>query len=257
LLSALVGSTAVKAAAVIVAGLGVLGLLVVLAVNRTGLHRDAELHRRLSQRYCDQLKKRNEHSWSIAEWDELAVISTNGDTVQTITCTAVVECDVLDFFSIWAGPNWAGWPDRLRRKVKVKVRSRAIGEEGGTRSDMTSSWGARNRIEVVNHLREPAERGDVIAMEAELRWPARSLPLVRGDCPDEFLLSFPTRIDRAGYTVVMPRGYEVRYEAVGLDRGSDDYTVASTINNSGQCEISFEVRDLEGGRRVGLRLDLK
>jgi hypothetical protein len=258
LLSALLGSAAIKATAVIAAGLGVLGLFVVLVVNRTEWHRRTELDRRLIRHYCDELKERYQHAWSITEWDGLTVIAANGDAQQMITCAAVVECDLLDFFSFWDGPNWEGWHDRMRRKVKIKVRSLTVGQEGGTRSDVTESWASRNRVEVVIHLREPAKRGDTIGMAAELHWPARCLPLVRGECADEFLLSFPTTIGFARHTVVLPRGSEVRFEAVGLDRANGDvYALTSRVNSSGHCETVLEVRDIEGGRRVGLRLDLK
>ncbi|MFD9735468.1 hypothetical protein [Umezawaea sp. NPDC059074] len=258
LLSALLGSAAIKAGAIVVAGLGVLGLFIVLVVNRTEWHRRTELDRRLIRHYCGALRERYNHAWSVVEWDELTVISANGDTTHTISCEAVVECELLDFFSFWNGPNWEGWPDRLRRKVKIKVRSLTVGQEGGTRSDMTWSWISRNRVEVVTHLREPAKRGDTIGMAAELHWPARCLPLVRGDCADDFVLCFPTTIRFARHTVVMPIGRDVYFESIGLDRANgDDYELTSKINNAGLCETMLEVRDIEGGRDVGMRLDLK
>ncbi len=258
LLSALLGSVAIKAGALVAAGLCTLGLLVVLVADRTALLLRSQLESQLIHRYCRDFTASYGYAWTVLEWDQLTVIESNGDSVQTIKCSAVVEWERLNFFSFWHGPGWDGLPDRLRRKVKISVRNPVVGQEGGTRSDVTWFWIKRNTVEVLAHFRESAKRGDIIGMAADLHWPSGCRRLVRGECAEDFTVHFPTELRVIRQTIVMPSGCEVFYEAIGLDRDNgDDYTLASTVNNSGQCETVLEVRDLEGGRRVGLRLDLK
>ncbi|MEO6083820.1 MAG: hypothetical protein ABIQ18_12030 [Umezawaea sp.] len=258
LLSALLGSVAIKAAALVLAGLGTLGLFIVLVADRAEGHHRSRLESRLIHRYCRDVTRRIGHAWSVVEWDAITVIGANGDSRQTINCTAVVECEWLDFFSFWDGPNWDGWPERLRRKVKIDVRGPVVGQEGGTRPDVTWSWFSRNRVEVIAHFREAVKQGEVIGITAVLHWPSRCRPLVRGECAEDFIVSFPTALGLIRQTIVLPSNCEVFHEAVGLDRANGDgYTLTSRVNSSGHCETVLEVRDIEGGRRVGLRLDLK
>lgn len=256
-LSVVFGSPTIKAAAVVAVVLGILGLFILLVANRTEWRRRADRDRRLIRHYCDELKERYEHAWTITSWTCVTTIAPNGDAHVAITCSAVVECELLDFFSIWDGPNWDGWPERLRRKVRVKVRRLSDHPNGGTRPDVTLSWTGRNRIQILIHLGQPARRGDTIGMVTEIDWPARCLPLAKGESAEEFVQKFPTLVHIARNTIVLPKGYEACFETLGLDRDVDDYTLTSEVNNSGQLETTLVTRNVEGGRRVGLRLDLR
>jgi hypothetical protein len=256
-LSVVFGSPTIKAAAVVAAVLGVLGLFVLLVANRTEWRRRSDQDRRLIRHYCDELKERYQHAWTITSWTCVTTIAPNGDTQLVITCTAVVECELLDFFSIWDGPNWDGWPDRFRRRVRIKVRRHSGNPNGGTRPDVTSTWMARNRIEILMHLGQPARRGDTIGMVAEIDWPARCLPFAKGESCEEFVQKFATPVQFARNTIVLPKGYEACFEIIGLVEGVDDFTLTSEPNNSGQLETTLVTRDIEGNRRVGLRLDLR
>jgi hypothetical protein len=255
-LSAIFGSSTLKAGAVVAAILGILGLFILLAANRTEWRRRSDIDKRLIRHYCDELKERYEHAWSITSWTCVTTIASNGDAHVVINCTAAVECELLDFFSIWDGPNWDGWPERLRRKVRVKVRRLSDEQANGTRPDVTASWMGRNRLQILIHLGRPARRGDTVGMAAEIEWPARCLPLAKGESAEEFVQGFPLLVQLAKNTVILPRGYEACFETIGLDRRTDDYTITSDFNHSGQLETTLVTRNIAGGRRIGLRLDL-
>jgi hypothetical protein len=236
--------------------LGILGLFILLVANRTEWRRRSDRDRRLIRHYCDELKERYQHAWTITSWTCVTTIAPNGDTRVVITCTAVVECELLDFFSIWDGPNWDGWPERFRRRVRIKVRRHSEHPHGGTRPDVTTSWMARNRILILVHLGQPARRGETIGLVAEMDWPARCLPFAKGESCEEFVQKFPTLVHFARNTIVLPKSYEACFETIGLTE-SDDFRLTSEPNNSGQLETTLVTHDIEGGRRVGLRLDLR
>ncbi|MFI9381194.1 hypothetical protein [Kutzneria sp. NPDC052558] len=256
LLSGLLGSPMIKAAAVVAVLLGILGLFILLVAAKAEAHRVSEQDRRLLQHYCDQLKKRHRHAWTITEWDHLVVLSENGDSYERVACTAIVACNLLDFFSFWERVSWRGWPERLRRKVTIDVRSAEVGHEGGTRSDVTSSWMPDGSIEVLVHFSEPAVRGSEISMLFEMRWPQKSAPFMKRVEADEFVRKFVKVLPVMRYVIVLPAGYRPRYEVVGLRRGVDDYELKCTENNAGQMEISLMARNVPADVRAGVRLDL-
>ncbi|MGH7751105.1 MAG: hypothetical protein ACREQ5_41025, partial [Candidatus Dormibacteria bacterium] len=181
---------------------------------------------------------------------------SNGNTRDIITITAVVECDLLDFFSFWEGPIW-NWPERYRRRVKIGVRSLQVGDEGGIRPDITYSWVHKGRVKILIHLNEPATRGSEISFVAQLDWPAKCLPLMRRDRAEEFVLQFGRPTEYARYVVVLPAGHEASYEAVGLNWGAGCHDLVSELNTLGQVEVGFTACDIPADHRMGMRIDLK
>lgn len=257
LLSALLGSAAIKAGAIVAVAVGVLGLFFLLVANRLEWRRRTELDRRLLRRYCDTLEKRHGQQWHVAEWDQEVHISENGDVWTRIGLTAVAACDMLDFCSLLDGPNWVDWPDRHRRKVKVKVRSVEAGGEGGTRSDVTFTWTSRSRIKIMVHLNEPVPRGTEVRFVVDLAWPARCVPLMRGYSAEDFVLRFGGPVDRVRYVVVLPSGFRACYDKIGPLRDADEYSLTSEVNRAGQVETTLVANKPPARRRVGMRLDLK
>src|SRR5688572_25471836 len=77
-LSVVFGSPTIKAAAVVAVILGVLGLFILLVANRTEWRRRSDRDRRLIRHYCDELKERYEHAWTITSWTCVTTIAPNG-----------------------------------------------------------------------------------------------------------------------------------------------------------------------------------
>jgi hypothetical protein len=256
LLSALLGNSAIKADAIVAVLLGVIGLYILLIANRVEWRSRTELDRRLLQHYCSVLKERHGHSWRIASWVESAVVRANGDASEVITVKAVVECDLLDFFAIRTGPGW-NQPEKMRRKVKVKVKSFEVDGIGGTRWDVTSTWLNDGRLEIVSHFGSPARMGDEIVMVIEKEWPGKCAPLMKERQPDEFALKFACAIDYLEYTIQLPEGSEVACDVIGLARGQDEYSLVSKHNGATPTVVLLVAKNIPPRRRVGMRLDLK
>lgn len=257
LLSALLGSSAIKAGAIVAVMIAYFGLFVLLAANRVEWRRRTELDQRLLTRYCDALKQRHKHSWRYTSWDHVVTVDRNGDTHERIRISAVAESEFLDFLSFWEGPNGA-WSERLRRKTIIKVRSVDVDALGGTRYDVTSSWISRNRLKVTVHLGEPARQGDSISMLAEIYWPKKCASFTDGHGAEEFVRQFGRPIDLIQYKIVLPFGYDVYCDPIGFclsDPKADQPVVKKSA--SGQTEVWLTVRDVAPDRRVGVRLDLK
>jgi len=260
LLSSLLGDSAIKAGAIVAVILGILGLFILLAANRAERRQQSQLDRRLLRKYLAVLEDRFDYAWSTTNWHQTVNIKRNGDTFETITLTLVADCDLLDYFSIWLGPGWE-WPSRLQRKVKVSVQTVRIGNEGGTRPDISCAWFHHNRIAITVHLGEPVSRGQEVSFSLTLVWPLKCAPLFRGQA-DEFTLTFSklpsstVSLPSLYYAVVLPVNCNVCYDAVGLKRGNDDYTLTGEVNNQGQVEVILTADNVPPNRRVGMRLDL-
>jgi hypothetical protein len=249
LLSALLGSAAVRAAAIVSVIAGVLGLYFLLAANKIEWRRRNDGQRAVLRRQCDNLESRGQ-KWRVRRWAQEIIVQANGDVRETIEISAVVECDVLDFVSVVTGPHW-DWPDRLRPRVRLNVRS----VQGRTRYDYTSDWIARNRLKVLVHLTEPASRGDVVSFVVDLQWPAKCAPLMRGHRQEDFVLFFDKPVEEVKYVVVLPPGFSVFYDKVGLT--ADDSTLVSEPTRSGQVETVLTVLNSPVNKNFGMRLDLR
>ncbi len=255
ILSIVLGQPGIRAVAMIAVTIAVLGLFVLLAANKLEWRRRTELDRRLLLRYCEVLHERCSVTWRITDWRQVVTIEANGDAHDKITFTAVADCDVLDFLTLWEGPNWE-WPDRLKRKIDVRVRSVELDGEGGTRLDVTSRWLSRGRLKMMVHLGEPAVRGTEIHLVVEFSWPAKCLPFVQG-VPEEFVKTFTPGAEHLEYTVVLPPGCGGYWDGVGLKSGTERHTVQRRTNTSGREEISLVADGIATGARVGMKLDIK
>ncbi|MDX8028617.1 hypothetical protein SK803_00270 [Lentzea sp. BCCO 10_0856] len=255
ILSALLGRTSIRAAAIVAVIVAVLGLFALLAANKLEWRRRTELDRRLLLRYCNLLHERCNFTWRVTDWRQVVTIEANGDTHDKITFTAVPDCDALDFLTFWEGPNW-DWPARYQRKTQVHVRSVELEGEGGTRFDATTCWLSRGRLKVLVHLSEPALRDTEISLVAEFSFPAKCQPFVQG-APEEFVKRFSPGPEHLEYTVVLPPGCSGYWDGVGLKSGTERYSIQRRTNTSGREEISLIADRVRNGARVGMKLDIK
>ncbi|QFZ23786.1 hypothetical protein [Saccharothrix syringae] len=250
-----VGAGHYRTAGFALLGLGVTALVALLWVNRVEWRRRDESERQLLLRYCDILENRHGQSWAVKNWLQEVDIEANGDVRQRISFTVVVLCDLLHFCSFADRACW-DWPDRYKRRVKVKVRSVEVGGEGGTRFGFTTAWiDNTNRLKVMMHLNEPAPRGSEVNFLVEVFWPAKCAPLMRGYEADEFLVSFSETIEYARYVITYPPGFSVRVDKLGLT-GRDDCSLNHGVNASGRPETDLVMRDIGAYRKVGVRVDL-
>lgn len=256
IMSALLGSTVVKAAAVVVVMLANLGIFIILIAGRRELRRRSERDQVLLGHYCRVLRDRSDFSWRVISWREVITVKSNGDSSTVVTVTAVVESVLLDFFRLCLGAIW-NQPHRYRKRVKVNARSLEVDGIGGTRYEVTSSWMPDGRLEFLAHFKSPLNLGEKIELVVELEWPGKCVPLVRYREPEEFRFHFRNRVEFAHYVVILPAGMEAYCQPIGFVPGQNRNSIKSSRNSAGQQELSFMAYDIPAREVVGMRLDLK
>ncbi|MEJ2854800.1 MULTISPECIES: hypothetical protein [unclassified Saccharothrix] len=233
---------------------GGVGFVAVLRSSRTEWDSSTARLSRLVLHYCDILEKRHGRKWAVKDWRQDVDIEANGDVRQRIAFTIVVRCDELAFCSFTDRVNW-DWPARLKRRVRVHVRSVEVGGEGGTRFGVTSSWLDDKRLKTVVHLDDPVQRDAEVSFVVDMFWPAKCRPLMRGQAPDEMLVRFGEPIPLAQYVITFPVGCRVRVDKVGLSPG-DDYALSHVLDRSGKPEITLSAEGVGAYQLIGLKLDV-
>ncbi|GGP80295.1 hypothetical protein GCM10010185_62660 [Saccharothrix coeruleofusca] len=180
-------------------------------------------------------------------------IGGNGDVCKRMVFTVVADSDRLDFVSFFERVDW-DWPLKWRNRVSVEVRTSTNGGSGGVRLDTTHQWTER-LVKTFVHFDRAMRRGEKITLTAEVCWPAMCLPFVRGRGPDVFLVSFTDVTSLVEHVVVLPKGWQVNYEELGLTEGEDSYAIATSLNRDGRVEAALTARDVPGHRKIGLKLD--
>jgi hypothetical protein len=252
-ISVVFGGTITKVAAVVVVMLLILGVfsaLIAEQVKAKNRYRRAE---RLLARYCEKL----EQSWRVLSWDQYTEISANGDTVEGITVKIVVEGDRLDFFRI---QNGATHPETERQRRRVKAEASTVnivdGTSSGTSGDMTSSWLANGRLEVLAHCHIPTQRGSVISLRLDYNWPGKCAPLVKGEV-EEFMLHFRKGAESIKYTVVLPDNRETRHEFIDPQH-YERYHIASDLDPSRKRRfVRIDANNVQPNEYVGMRLEVR
>jgi hypothetical protein len=256
LLSAVFGTAAIKAGALIIATLCLIGALVLLSAHHQTLRKQADQHRRLLTHYCWLLTYQMDHMWQIHRWSESITIEPNGDVSGTITVHATVETEVLHFFRVMLGAGWKQ-PERMRQKVRVAMASVEVTGTGRTRWDETTYWRPDGRLEILAHcISYPPRKGDDISLHLDLTWPGKAAPLMRFDKADDFVTLFGRPLAHLSYRVALPVGTKVTCDAIGLT-GQDDFNLSHFAGNHRQPVVELIAHDIEADRRVGMRLDLK
>jgi hypothetical protein len=235
---------------------GAIGVVfAMLVVNRVVWRGRDVLERRLLLDYCDILEKLHGQKWSVKSWVEEVDIQPNGDVRQRISFTVVALCEMLYFCTFHDRINW-NWPSRHRRRVQAHVRSVEVGGEGGTRYDFTTSWLDDHKLKMIVHLHEGVPLGGEVSLSVDMFWPAKCLPLMRGEHADEFKASFSEPVPFARYVIRLPVGERASFDKIGMLTEQDDYTFTSGVNPHGQPETTLTVRNLAAYRKFGVRLDL-
>jgi hypothetical protein len=253
-LSAFFGNTGLRVAAFVAAMVAVLGMFVALVTSVRRLRDRAERSQRLLTQYGNILQS-YVNSWRILDWDEHTVVDLRGDTRHLITVRAVVESDILRFFRIRLGCRW-NQPTRYQKKVRLTVRSLEVDGLGGTRPDTVMSWLPDGRMEAIIHLRHAMSKGDQLNLSLEIDWPRKCAPLMRGE-PDEFVMRFTHRIERAACTIVLPADRDVYVDLIGLKADEDRYELDRQVISNGHGEVRLTAHQIEPYRLFGIRLDQK
>jgi hypothetical protein len=227
-----------------------------LLADRRSLHRKYEMHRQLVSNYCDFITGRLSPAPQIMNWDQVTRIDEKGNARETIVIRAKTLCDSLQFFRVRIGPGW-NQPQKYRRKVSVNVRSLSIVGIPGTRLDVTSSWLANGKLDVLMHLHSPPPSGSEISMVMDWNWPGKCHPLMVQKSPDTFIFEMSKPLVYCSQRVILPAGYDAYYEPVGFTEGQTGFSIHRTTDDHGSVQFRFEANQLDADHRAGIRLELK
>lgn len=257
LLGAILGNVAIKMGALVVVILLVLAAMLVLLADSRRIRSEADMYKRLITRYCDSIWQNSKPVAVVKHWRQVVSVASNGDVEEAITLKVTVLSEELQFLRLWSSSEW-DQPPRLRRRVKVKVRSLSFSGGRGPRWAVTSSWTHQGRLHQFAHLHSPVPKGTELQIEMIRNWPGKCAPLMRRN-PDEFTFKFSPAmtIAEAVFIVVLPEGEDAYYEPVGFQEPCKEYSIARNENGGERVEITLNIKDLPPDRRIGMRLELK
>jgi hypothetical protein len=258
LLGVILGNMAVKLGALVAAILVVLSLMLILIRDRKTLKREINSRGELLTRYCDHLYDESQSVAIVKDWNQVATIEKNGDVRELISIRAVALQDYLYFLRLRTDAKWTQ-PHRYRRRVRVNFRSINNAGDRGPSWQVTPSWLADGRLEMLAHLHSPIPKGTEIQIEVEREWPGKCAPLINEGALDSFgfYFSHALQIEHAKYVAVLPKGVEVYYEPAGFQQPNPNFSVQGSRNQDGRFEVVLTVNNLPVDTHIDMRLQRK
>ncbi|WP_439384653.1 hypothetical protein [Amycolatopsis lexingtonensis] len=128
---------------------------------------------------------------------------------------------------------------------------------GSSQWDATFNWLNDGRLEVIIHFAHPLRRGAIMRLTLDKSWPGKWAPLMKERRSDTCAVIFARPIELIEYSVVLPVGYRVHCDPVGLRDGVDDYVLDVKTLGVEQVEARLIARSIAERRRVGMALKLK
>jgi hypothetical protein len=254
LLGAVLGSTAIKAGALVTAILLIatagIALLTQLKVER----RELETLKNLVAEYS-RIINTQESAFKFVDWDETVVIGDSGDTRSTTKIKVRTARDGVRFIRLRFGCGWPQ-PRRERRKVQITVRSLLADGSPGPTLPTTVLWPRAGAMAAIAHFHAPLAANSEVSFSVDLFWPKMCAPLMDG-APDEFALMFWEPIPRATYRVLLPEGAQAYFEPLGRTATFKSIRLRAKIDDGGREKITFRLSDLPIRHRAGMRLQLK
>lgn len=254
LLGAVLGSTAIKAGALITAALLIVVTGIALLTRRRAERRELEDHRHLVAQYCKFINDRWP-SFQVLDWEETAVIGERGDTHSKLRINLRATRDDVCFVRLRFGCGWPQ-PARYQRGVRLTVRNLLIDGSPGTTLRTTVSWPRDGSMAAIAHFHTPLTANSEVSFTIDLNWPKRCAPLLEG-APDEFGMMFWEPALRATYRVLLPKGAEAYAEPVGRTDSFQEVRLRRKVDDDGRETITCELSDLPVRHRAGMRLQLK
>lgn len=254
LFGAVLGSTAVKAGALVTAILVITTAGIALVTRLKSGQRELDVHKDLVSHYCKLLDTARP-SYEVVDWDETITIDDRGNTHTRMRIKVKAAQNDLWFIRMRFDSGWSQ-PSRYRHRVRMTVRNLLIDGSAGTTLRTTSSWPRDGAIAAIVHFHTPAPANSEVTVDIDLDWPKRCAPLLSGT-PDEFGLMYWQPVRRATYRVVLPKGIEVVVEPYGETEVISGLRWRRKVDNDGRETIIFKLSELPIRQRGGLRLQLK
>jgi hypothetical protein len=257
LLGTIFGNQAIRTGAFVVIIVFVASAMLLLLADRQRLRRAHDTHRMLLARYCDFVIDRSPDPLiSVESWKQHVYVHPNGDVREVLILKAVALRERVYFIRLKAGSRW-DQPEKYRRDVRVIARSLTINGVSGPRWNVTTSWATAEKMNSILHLHHPVKRGEEILFEVVRMWPAKCLPLVRGQAEEfAFRTSHLLEINRVEYSVVLPAGYDAVYELVGATEPDVQLEADTRCDKEGRKTFVWRADKVPDYTLVGIRLEL-
>jgi hypothetical protein len=258
LLGTIFGNQAIRAGAFVVVIVFVVSVMLLLLADRQHLTQSHDTHRSLLTRYCDFIVDHStEPLVAIDTWRQKVYVQPNGDVREVLTLKAVALREKVYFIRLTAGSAWEQ-PEKYRRNVKVVARSLMVNGVSGPRWNVTTSWRSTLKMVSIIHLHHAIKRGEEIFFEVTRTWPAKCLPLVRGET-DEFVFrtSALLEIRHVEYSIVLPPTFNAVYELIGAWEPDVQLTVDTEHDHEGRSVFVWRADKVPMLTEVGIRLELQ
>ncbi|TDV40451.1 hypothetical protein [Actinophytocola oryzae] len=258
LLGTLFGNQAIRAGAFVTVIVFAALVMLLLLADRRSLSKAHEMHRTLLARYCDFVIDHNsEPLVSFESWGQKVYVHRNGDVREVLTLRAVALRTRVYFIRLKAGSRW-DQPERYRRDVRVIARSLTINGATGPRWNVTSSWVSTQKMNSILHLHHSIKRGEEIFFEVIRIWPAKCLPLVKGEAEEfSFCTTRLLEIQHVDYSVVLPEGLDATYELIGAAEPDVQLSADTGCDHEGRRVFTWRADKVPTLTTVGIRLELK
>ncbi|GAB3908416.1 hypothetical protein ACFQ1S_04570 [Kibdelosporangium lantanae] len=257
LLGALLGSAAVKAGVIVAVLLILLGVTQLLLRDRRGMARQLARHRRLVSRYGKVVDEMNP-TYEVLSWDQAAhILNSRGDTQESVAISVKVLRGDMRLIRLIFGCGWEQ-PAKYRRGVRISVRNLLVGDSPGTSREVTHSWVADGKADVMIHFAEAPPEGSEVRFMVTLDWPGKCSPLMNGDTDDFTFRFLHQSVARVSYRIVLPPGYEAYNEPIGFEPGDARFRLdTSTGEDDGRRRYLFRAAPLPVRLKAGVSLELK
>jgi len=257
LLGALLGSTAIKAGVIVAVLLVLLGMTQLLLADRRNMTRQLDMHKRLVSQYGKVVDQMNP-AYEVVSWEQTAhILNARGDTQEYVTIGVRVLRSDMRLSRLVFGCGWAQ-PTKYRRGVRIRVRNLLVGDSPGTSREVTHSWVADGKANVMIHFVGPPPEGSEVRFMVTMDWPGKCSPLMNGDTDDFTFCFIQQAVERVSYKIVLPPGYDAYHESIGFDRGDERFQLdAATGEDDGRRRYFFQAAPLPVGLKAGVSLELK
>jgi hypothetical protein len=258
LLGTIFGSQPIRAGAFVIVIVFVASIILLLLADRRRLKGAYDTHRMLLARYCDFVVDNSpEPLVSIEAWRQRVYIHTNGDVREVLTLKAVALREKVYFIRLKAGSRWDP-PERYQRNIKITARSLTVNGAPGPRWNVTTTWQSAQKINSILHLHQPISRGEEILFEVVRTWPAKCLPLVRGEAEEFSFRTTPLlEIQHVEVSIVLPAGFDAVYELVGSKEPDVRLSANAEYDKEGRRVLVWHADKVPARTLLGMRLELK
>ncbi|WP_143116001.1 hypothetical protein [Lentzea xinjiangensis] len=253
-LGAVLGSTAIKAGALVTAVLVIVTAGIALLARLGAQRRELEAHKGLVAHYC-KLLDQTWPSYQVVDWDKTAVIGERGDAHVQVKIRLRATHRDFWFVRLRFGCGWPQ-PSHYRSRVRMTVRNLLVDGSPGTTLRTTVSWLRDGAMTAIVHFHTPPAVNSEVSFVVDLTWPRMCAPLLEGS-PDEFALLFWQPVHRATYRVLLPKGTEAYVEPIGKTEAFNRFRVRRKTDGEGREAVVFRLTELPIRHRAGVRLQLK